>query len=267
MKLGMGLSIVSSKNPAGGGTPPDPDVEAFFARLTPSVTEFYRQPYTTLITSLKAAGVWAKLDALYILRTGNAQWAQRNLIQDAYNLSPVNNPFFTATLGYDGNTNAWLNTQFNPASPTVPNPKFTQNSATLFVKGGRTSGSVPGMMGQQSGTNRNQLHGKYTDNNVYTRLNSGVQNSNAYGGNNDAVFQLDRADSAQTKLYANGVLVDTNTSASTTLISAPLALLVSDVVDGYFQDFIEYAGIGGSMNATEVDALYDALMVWDANLG
>ncbi|MES0207923.1 hypothetical protein NKJ93_02335 [Mesorhizobium sp. M0028] len=61
------------------------------------------------IKALIAAGVWTKLKADYVLAAANAQAAQRNWKQDAYNLSEVSAPTFTADRGYQGNgTSSYL---------------------------------------------------------------------------------------------------------------------------------------------------------------
>jgi len=79
---------------------------------------------------LKTAGVWAKMDALYILAAHDSQAACRNWIANSYNLTPNNSPTFTTDRGYTGNgSNATLSTGFIPSSAS--SPKYVQNSATL----------------------------------------------------------------------------------------------------------------------------------------
>ena len=94
-------------------TPPDPTRKALI---------------NTLVKSLKAAGVWTKLDALYLFAAADAQAARRNWIQDLYNATAVSSPTFAADRGYTGDgAAAYLDTGFNPS--TASSPKLTQNSA------------------------------------------------------------------------------------------------------------------------------------------
>lgn len=114
----------------GGGVIYDPDASALFARFTTPPTDARKTLINNLIVSLKAAGVWAKLDALYVTAAADSQAARRNWIADQYNLTAVNAPTFVADRGYTGNgSSSYLDTGFNPT--TASSPKFTQNSANM----------------------------------------------------------------------------------------------------------------------------------------
>ncbi len=100
---------------------------ALFARFT-TPPPFSRRPLIdNLIVSLKAAGVWTKLDAFYVLAVTDAQSAQRNWKEDAYNLTPTNSPVFTTDRGYacNGSSN-YLATGFDPT--TAVGGKFALNN-------------------------------------------------------------------------------------------------------------------------------------------
>lgn len=100
------------------------------ARFTTPPDNARKALIDTMVGVLKAAGVWSKLDALYIMAAHDSRAARRNWIADAYNLTPTSSPTFTADQGYagDGST-SYLSTGFNPA--TAVSPKFVQNSAHL----------------------------------------------------------------------------------------------------------------------------------------
>ncbi|TCT07612.1 hypothetical protein [Aquabacter spiritensis] len=82
-----------------------------------------------LVRALIAAGIWAKLDALYLLAAHDAQAARLNWIQDAYTLATLNSPAFIPNRGYvgDGVTQA-LSTGFNAATA---GGRYTQDSASF----------------------------------------------------------------------------------------------------------------------------------------
>ena len=82
----------------------------------------------TLIDGLVADGVWAKLDALYVLAQQNATDARLNLVGTNYTLTGT--PTFTAYQGFTGGT-GFLDTGFNPATATSPN--FIRNNASMSV--------------------------------------------------------------------------------------------------------------------------------------
>lgn len=98
------------------------------ARFTAPPTNARKALIDTLIGSLKTGGVWAKLDALYVMAAADSQAARRNWIADAFNLTAVSSPTFTADRGYAGDgATANLSTGVAPNALT----RFAQNSAHL----------------------------------------------------------------------------------------------------------------------------------------
>ena len=92
----------------------EPETEALVARFTTPPTAARKSLINDLIKALKVAGVWSKLDALYLVAAADAQAGQRNWTQNLYNLTPVNAPTFTADRGYAGNgTSSYLNMGIN----------------------------------------------------------------------------------------------------------------------------------------------------------
>lgn len=86
-----------------GGPAFEAEAQALFARFTTPPTDARKALINALIKALKTAGVWAKLDALYLTAAADAQAGQRNWVQDLFNLTPVSSPTFTADRGYAGN--------------------------------------------------------------------------------------------------------------------------------------------------------------------
>lgn len=68
-----------------------------------------------LITALKVAGVWSRLDCLYVMAAHDAQAAQLNWKSPGvFRLTPVNSPVFTADRGYAGDgATAYLDSGYN----------------------------------------------------------------------------------------------------------------------------------------------------------
>lgn len=117
---------------AGGGGAPSYSAEAtaLFARFSTPATDPRKTLIDNLIVALKAAGSWAKYDAFYLPAAETAQAAQRNWVADAYNLSEVNAPTFTADRGYTPNgTTSYLDTSFNPTTAVAP--KLTLNDGYM----------------------------------------------------------------------------------------------------------------------------------------
>jgi hypothetical protein len=102
---------------------------AFFARLTTYPTPTRARQYNTVFVGLRSAGLLAKLDALYLMAAADSQAARQNLIQNAYNLTAVNAPTFTADQGYTGDgSSSYLTTGF---TPSTAGGKYALNSAHL----------------------------------------------------------------------------------------------------------------------------------------
>lgn len=101
-----------------------PETQALIARFTTPPTTARALLINDLIGSLIAAGIWSKLDALYVMAQYDAQAARRNWIADQYNLTSVSGPSFAADRGYTGDgTTSYLSTSFNPS--TAVSPKYT----------------------------------------------------------------------------------------------------------------------------------------------
>lgn len=139
--LGLGLGI-SSDSPL-GGVSFDADYQAV---LTKANTEGYTIPsaaqqtlQNTLVTDLKAAGVWTKLDILYVFASGNgdSDFATLNFKAPAtFQATKVNSPGYNGSNGFTGENSAqrYLNTNFNPATASSPNFVSGDGSAGVYIK-------------------------------------------------------------------------------------------------------------------------------------
>lgn len=129
--LSFGLSKALA-SPEGVGVVYSAEAAALFARFTTPPDPTRKLLIDSLIVSLKTAGVWPKLDALYLTAAADSQAARRNWVADQYNLTAVSSPTFLADRGYTGDGAASdLDTSFN--ATTAVSPKFTQNSASMAL--------------------------------------------------------------------------------------------------------------------------------------
>lgn len=105
--------------------------KALFARMTTPPTRARMNLINQMIGALLDAGVWQKLDALYVMAAADSQAARLNWIADQYNLTAVNSPTFTVDSGYTGNgTSSYLSTGM-VASTLNASGKMKQNSLTM----------------------------------------------------------------------------------------------------------------------------------------
>jgi len=249
-----------------------PPAFSYEAETTALLARFSVQPDETrallinaLIASLKTAGVWSKLDAFYVMAAHDAQAAQRNWIQNAYNLSAVSSPTFTTDRGYAGNgSSSYLDTGFNPV--TAPTPKFVQNSAS-FGAWSRTSGqSSASVAGWFDGSDGLTLLPRSTADFVQGRINQA--SSTTYSANTDGagLYALNRSGVSATQAYRNGAAWGTGSVASAALNSAPFTF--GHVTAALYSAMQFSSGfIGSSLTAGEHAALYAALHTYLTAVG
>lgn len=131
----------------------DPDYIAIlnkaieFGYSLPSASVQTKQ--NTLLTSMKANGVWAKLDVFYVFaQDGGSSFATLNWKNPAANQAAlVSSPTFVSNGGFTGNgTSSYIDTNFNPATQGV---QYTQNNASRYffthaIGTGRFDGNTSG---------------------------------------------------------------------------------------------------------------------------
>lgn len=127
--LGVGLSIPTIAVRGRRGVALEPETTAVLSRMTVAPDSTRQGHVNALIKSLKAAGVWDKLDCLYVMAAHDAQAARQNWKQSGFNLTPVNAPTFVIDRGYrgDGST-SYLGSGF---TPSAAGGLFAANSAHL----------------------------------------------------------------------------------------------------------------------------------------
>ena len=129
----------------GGAAPThSPQALAYLARTVGGNEGGNGANIATLIDGLVSDGVWAKLDALYVLAQQNATDALLNLVGTSYSLTPGTFSderaiTFTPYQGYSGFISG-MDSGFNPAA--APSPNFTQNSASIGGWGSVSGGEA-----------------------------------------------------------------------------------------------------------------------------
>lgn len=75
---------------------------ALMARMDVQPVSARREAINDLVAAVKDAGVWDKLDGLWLLAAHDDQAARRNWVADQFNLTAVNSPTFTEDQGFTG---------------------------------------------------------------------------------------------------------------------------------------------------------------------
>ena len=115
----------------------DADYQAILDRSTalgytaPSASQQTLQ--NTLVTDLKTAGVWDKLDVFYCFATdGDSDYATLNWkAPSSHQVTKINSPTFTADSGFTGDgSSSYLDTNYNPATSGT---NYTLNDASISI--------------------------------------------------------------------------------------------------------------------------------------
>lgn len=251
------------------GTNFDPSARALFSRMSVQPSQVRKRHINRLIVQLKAAGVWSKLDALYLIAAHDAQAARLNWVQDAFNLTAVNAPTFTADRGYagDGST-SYLDTGFSPNPDGV---HFTLNSGSLAVWS-RTNldGADPGrIMGHTTPWSYIQARSNFFGASVNASV-GGMISVNP--GTGVGLFAVSRRGSADTEGYHNGTSVGTSATTPTSMPANSLLILAvrsggGGAVSNHYAGEAAMGRIAAGLTDTEEADFYAAVNTYLTALG
>jgi hypothetical protein len=226
----------------------------------------------TLIDGLVSDGVWAKLDALYILAQQNQSDALLNLIGTSYGLAinnalaasdpRISNVVFTSYKGFSGFSPGagFLDTGLNAVMASGLH--YTQNSASFGAWSYATTSDQNAIMGTGSVT---QIFDNYAGSVFYARTNnasvSSVPTSITKG-----LFVGDRPDASNVFPYQNGVSAGAIGAASQAMDNSNF-WIGGAVGQGVTAQTLSAAFIGASLGAAGQLALYNRLRTYMTSIG
>lgn len=269
---GMGTPITIVDSGAPQATPmvveglPDftPEALALFARFSTPPTYLRRVIINQLIESLIDSGVWAKLDALYLLAANDSQAACLNWVSNQYNCTPVASPVFTANRGYQGNgTSSYLDTGFNPT--TAISPKFAQNDSHAGIWSRTDIAMGVNDSFDAFSTTTRIVRSIATPGQANCRpsnMTTSTLGANAYPGH--AMWA--RSASNLWEGYAQGVDSGGGTEASTAITNANFRLLSASAAE-FGLNQLAAAHFGSNLTAGEAAIMYGALRTYLIRVG
>jgi hypothetical protein len=213
------------------------------------------------------AGVWQKLDALYVFSAADEATALTNLVQNSYGATKVGSPTFATDAGYTGTNSAttpvdYINSNFDP---TVGSPNFKTSSASLFV----WKNTIPvsdngGLIGIPPS---NTYIGTPTSSH---RFNYGIANVADNTGtfnmaSNIGLFGVNLEDSTHGHAYLNGVASNQFTGTNTGFTSGQTVKILSDNGAGTSSQ-VSVAGCGSSLTGADWRNLYSAVNNYMADI-
>jgi len=248
----------------------DVDAKALFARMTTAPTSTRKRLISNLIRALKVAGVYDKLDVLYVLAAHDGQAARLNWKADAYNLTAVNSPTFTADRGYAGDgatTN--LTTGWIPSSNGV---NFVQDSASfgIWSRTARAAASAAQLGGNGAAGGKVNLFTRFSGDLAFARVNENPEGGSVSNASSDGFISADRAAAGARKTYRNGSSLGSTSQSSTTVPTVEMYL--SSVNNNgtpatRSTDQLAAAFFGGSLGDAGHSAFYTALNTYMTAVG
>jgi len=253
---GLGLSIPEVAARRSGGN--DPATDALLGRMSVAPGEARAGAIDALVRALKAAGVWAKLDALYLLAAHDAQAARLNWVGSSFTLAAVNSPGFTADRGYAGDgATSYLDSGFTDGS----SGGFRQDDGHRGVWCGTNA-----IGGFDIGTQRARIMANAGSSTARVAANASGTNFPALPAATAVGWTCYSRGGAASYLFAK----DT-TQTSITQLSDALAAGVVEVgaaaSSGYSARRIQAAHWGKALSGGEMSALQAALAAWMIAVG
>jgi|SRR5215510_7343599 len=222
----------------------------------------------TCVRALKSAGVWTKLDVLYLFAAADSQAALINWkAPGTFNATATSSPTFTADRGYTGNgSSSYVDSNYNLSSS---GGVYAASDAALFAWNLRVGiPSAPnGLMGS-SGTDVTQIYPRLGGGNTLRVCINTTSAIIDIGGNtaSEGFYAASRTASNAAAVYKNGSSVGTNsTSTSPALPNTTMTFLRVNAQHADWQ--CAGGGFGSSLNSTEHAALCNALSAYLTSVG
>jgi hypothetical protein len=265
LRGGFMPGLLGNGTSAGAGTSYAAESQLIFAAFTTSPTTARKNLIDACVVSLKSAGVWTKLDALYLYAAADSQAAKINWkAPGTFTCTEVNAPAFTADQGFTGASTQYLDSSFVASS--APTPKYVLNSASAFAWSlsdliigapilGDDGSAVTVIFPKRAGAG----------NKFGIRVNKFFDiSSTNVPGTAIGLFEVD-CDAATVNGYINGALFYTVAQTPSGVPTTSLKLLRGAGLDWTGQ--IASSGFGSQFSAADNTALYNALRTYLTGVG
>jgi hypothetical protein len=218
----------------------------------------------TLISDLKTAGIWAKLDVLWVLAAHDAQAARLNWKAPAsFALTAVNSPTFTTDRGYAGNgSTSYLTTGWDPATN---GSQWTQNNAEIAFWS-RTSTVFNGnVVGSESSASVG-LNGRFTGDLIGYRVNAALFSGIGTSTDGSGFFSAARTGASASQGYKSGSAVGSAASAASGALSS-VDIAIGRVNGTPSAHEVAQLSLGAALSGTERTDFYNALQTYMTAVG
>lgn len=231
------------------------EANALFARMVVKPDDTRKILVNETISSLKTAGIWAKLDAFWMYAAHSEDESLLNWVKDDHNCVPVNFPLHRIDKGWRGDAkSAYIRTGY---VPSVNSDKFTLNSASMgigFFTQNSTEGFCMGSSNVDSTNGYTVIIQKFGGQSAFS-----VNGNNTWAYKNQAVFGrfliANRTASNVIKGYVDGIEVASGSQNSVGLSTGEIILMgakVSGTVYAQDNREVAFAYIGSGLTPEEI---------------
>lgn len=249
----------------------DADAAAYIAAMTVEPSSIRMGLINDLVVALKAAGIWSKLDCLYLLAAHDAQAARLNLKgPSSFALAATNTPVYTVDQGYKGTglgstVGGYLAGGFNPSTA---GGGYALNSAHLGIYIRTANTATLASQAGDIGTTGAAIYSRHpTAGTISTLLNDGTT-SNTAGGTPNGLghFVTSRTANTGYAKYHQGAVQTASGVVSTAVPNFIFSILRSGAAS-YSDAEVCAAHWGSGLTAAEVTSLYNALHTYLQGVG
>ena len=223
---------------------------------------------STLIRSLKAAGVWARRDDYAAYCAENQTQAlvtlKKRITQTLAHASTIN-ATFVANRGFLGNRDGYINTGWNPT--TLGNYARDDAGWGFHCYSAPTTANDRFMASDTTGDTNEAI---YSATNITWDINSVALIGYAHGGVLTGLYQLNRTASNAITANQSNVQKQSAATASAALVSQNFFALAGNVANAPFLPTdagLSLAFAGGSLTVAQLSAEYTALRAFLTAMG
>jgi len=231
------------------------EASTYVAAMTVEPSNTIKTAIDQLVTDLKAAGVFAKMDALWLVDAHDDQAARLNLIAPASN-TITGTATFAAGIGFTGNGTSALDSNYDLSAGT----NYTDASASIFAHSPAFNSSNGPIFGVTS-TSDVIMQPILSGGGFFGRMGDAVSGSpDFFAGLTTLTY-----DNGTTRVYNNTTLEDTDTRDRRDVTPSGNLMLFGG--NGSFSGYtISSAGVGSHLSATEIGDLSALLATYRATV-
>lgn len=239
----------------------------FFDRLITMPSSSRQTAYSTLIDGIVTAGVWAKLDCLYVFAAEDVGTSLVNLVGPSpaglIHAGGAGPPTFTADQGFSACGAPSLGDVDTGLSPTSGGINFTRNDAMICAwQTGSTATDYRSLITLEDATARIALISKDPSGVTFWGINTdgSAYTSSAGAPDGSGFWLMQRTGATASEIHRNDTVLATSAVASA-------ALQAPDICSAPVPNTVSAIGIGASLNSSQQTALYSGLSTYLTAVG